>query len=108
MSKKEIQSLKKRLPTIKSLAMLKMEKNFIALEKGYCRQPYKYFEIHFWINKLNEELKEFKEAFNKRDINNMKEELADLSNVIDYIFELLLSFELNDNNTRTRDLLEVE
>jgi NTP pyrophosphatase (non-canonical NTP hydrolase) len=100
--------LKKRLVTIKSLAALKMEKNFIALEKGYYRQPYKYFPIHFWIDKLNEELEEFKIGFNKRDVNNMKEELADLSNVIDYIFELLLSFEMNDQNTCSKDLLEIK
>lgn len=81
--------LKKRLLTIKTLNAMKMEKNFIALEKGYSRQPYLTYNIFFWIDKLEEELLELRKAVIINDITNIKEELADLSNVIDYAFEYI-------------------
>ena len=54
--------LKKRLPHIKSLAMVKMEKNFIALEKGYPRQPYNTLKQSksFLVFRIEEELNELK------------------------------------------------
>ncbi len=87
----QISKLKHRLPDIKSLSMLKMEKNFIALEKGYPRQPYNESEqpVSFMIHRIEEELEELKEAFNKQDILVMKEECADISNLVDYLFEQL-------------------
>jgi NTP pyrophosphatase (non-canonical NTP hydrolase) len=82
--------LKIRLPTIKSLAMLKMEKNFIAyVEKGYPRQPYIQYPINIWIRRIKDELYEFIKASNENDIIGMKEELADISNIVDYMFEVL-------------------
>jgi hypothetical protein len=93
----ERKDLKFRLPTIKSLAMLKMEKNFIAYcEKKYPRQPYKELPPSYLIQRIEEEVKELKEAFDKSDkdfINNMLEECADVSNLIDYLYECLLSFQ---------------
>jgi len=85
-------SLKHRLPDIKSLNMLKMEKNFIALEKGYPRQPYNDSKqpISFMIHRIEEELEELKGAFNRQNISVMKEECADISNLVDYLFEQLL------------------
>lgn len=95
MSEEEIKQLKKRLPEIKSLNMLKMEKNFIALEKGYPRQPYNDMNqpTSFLIRRIEEELQELKDAFKKRNIQVMKEECADISNIVDYLFEMLLKFE---------------
>ncbi|MGD0071387.1 MAG: hypothetical protein ABSB71_07925 [Candidatus Bathyarchaeia archaeon] len=98
---KEYNGKKADIPMIRSLAMLKMEKNFIAhCDKGYPRQPYKDFNqpTSFLISRMDDELKELKEAFERKDIVNMQEELADLSNVIDYAFEQLCRFRSYSNN----------
>jgi chromosomal replication initiation ATPase DnaA len=96
MKEQEIAQLKRRLPQIKSLSMLKMEKNFIALEKGYPRQPYNAPNqpTSFLISRIEDELTELKQAFKKLDIAIMKEECADISNIVDYLFEMLLQFEM--------------
>jgi len=88
---KDPKNLKWRLPNIKSLAMLKMEKNFIALEKGYPRQPYASEKqtIAFMIHRIEEELTELKEAYDQQNIQVMEEECADISNLTDYLFEQL-------------------
>jgi hypothetical protein len=88
--------LKHRLPNIRTLAMLKMEKNFIAhIEKGYPRQPYadEKQSTLFLIMRLEDELKELKDAYYNNEILVMKEECADISNVIDYLFEKLAHVE---------------
>jgi hypothetical protein len=79
--------MKEHLKLIKSLAMLKMEKNFLALEKGYPRQPYMEQTCEELITHLEDELNELKAGFENQDFFNMKEELADISNIVDYIFE---------------------
>lgn len=92
----EKRDLKHRLPDIKSLAMLKMEKNFIAhMEKGYPRQPYRDENqpIAFMIRRIQEELEELREAFRTAKFQTMKEECADISNIVDYLFEELLIVE---------------
>lgn len=91
MNEQEIKRLKKRLPHIKTLAMLKMEKNFIALEKGYPRQPYNApnQSTSFLVYRIEEELEELKDALAKKDFLVMKEECADISNLVDYLFEKL-------------------
>lgn len=95
LTQEKIQHLKRRLRDIKSLTMLKMEKNFIALEKGYPRQPYadSHQPTSFLIQRIEDELTELKEAFKIRDIAVMKEECADISNIVDYLFEQLLRLE---------------
>lgn len=92
MSQNETSNLKKRLPTIKTLSMLKIEKNFIALEKGYPRQPYldPHQSLSFLIDRLLDEYIELQRAEITKNSENMKEELADMSNIIDYIFEKLI------------------
>jgi hypothetical protein len=53
--------LKHRLPNIRTLAMLKMEKNFIAhIEEGYPRQPYndEKQSVNFLISRVEDELNE--------------------------------------------------
>ena len=98
---KEYNDKKTNIPMIRSIAMLKMEKNFIAhCDKGYSRQPYKDNNqpTSFLISRLDDELKELKEAFERKDIVNMQEELADLSNIIDYLFEQLCQFRSYSNN----------
>lgn len=79
----EIRKLKYRLPMIETLAMLKMEKNFIALEKGYPRQPYASEKqpIAFMIHHIEQELTELKEAYEQQNIIGMQEECADISNI---------------------------
>lgn len=73
---------------IKTLAMLKMEKNFRGhIEKGYPRFPYRIYNMLFWIERLTQELNELKEKFALLDFEGMREELADLSNLVDYDFE---------------------
>lgn len=92
MEKDKFVHLKHRLPGIKTLAMLKMEKNFIALiEKGYSRQPYdaEGQPTAFLIDRIRDELKELQLAYLNHDLLGMKEECADISNLVDYLFEKL-------------------
>jgi NTP pyrophosphatase (non-canonical NTP hydrolase) len=90
---KDPKKLKWRLPKINSLAMLKMEKNFIAYcEKNYPRQPYQDEKqpIFFLLKRIIEETQELCEAYCFKNVKGMKEECADISNLIDYVFEKLL------------------
>lgn len=75
---------------IKSLAMLKMEKNFIAVnEKNYPQSPYDVLDTGYLVQRLLEEVQELHEAYCQQDCEAMKKEVADCSNVLDYIFERL-------------------
>ena len=75
---------------MKTLAMIKMEKNFIAhIEKGYPRKPYEYFDLGFLRMRLLQEVTELNEALKSGTIEDAKRECADVSNVVDYIFEKL-------------------
>lgn len=100
MTEQKIRELKKRLPNIRSLAMLKMEKNFIALEKGYPRQPYNYTRqpTSFLIKRIRDELEEMEEAFSKKNVTVMMEECADISNLVDYLFEQLVRFQFQNRS----------
>ncbi len=92
-NKKSVLNLKHRLPIIKTLAMLKMEKNFIALEKGYDRQPYRNNQatLRRFLQRIREETDEFERAIANWDMDNCAEELADISNIVDYAFEAVTS-----------------
>jgi len=78
---------------IKSLSMLKMEKNFIAvIEKEYPRQPHKHYtesELFSFINREMAELKKEWQAGSGSPIRIMNE-IADVSNCLDFFFELML------------------
>lgn len=74
---------------MKTLAMIKMEKNFRAQEKGYPRKPYEIFTCRFLFSRIEDEVKELKKALMNSDIENAKLECADVSNLIDYLFEKL-------------------
>lgn len=102
----EPKSLKYRLPNILTIAMLKMEKNFIAQEKGYPRQPYNDSTqtVEFLITRIEDELKELKTAHKIKNVLLMKEECADISNIVDYLFEKLTKLEVEE----LRRLLEGE
>jgi len=77
---------------MKTLAMIKMEKNFIAhIEKGYPRHPYSHYTIGQLIDRLDEEQNELIEAYQKLDYTEAMKECADISNLTDYIFEALSS-----------------
>jgi hypothetical protein len=92
----EKNDLKFRLSTIKSLAMLKMEKNFIAhCEKKYPRQPYKELSPEYLIRRIQEEQKELEAGLIASDFDNMMEECADISNLVDYLFEVVLRYKIN-------------
>lgn len=85
-----------------------MEKNFIAqIDKRYPRKPYEAYDLEFLRKRLLEEVNELNEALKAVDktesdlkplfIVTEREELlekarlecADVSNVVDYIFEKL-------------------
>jgi len=104
---------------MKTLAMMKMEKNFIAqIDKHYPRKPYEHYSLNFLRKRLLEEMNELNEVLKtieamKSDvkplfilteretlIENAKLECADVSNVVDYIFEKLL----NDAEKKKRDI----
>ena len=73
---------------MKTLAMMKMEKNFRAhIEKKYPRKPYEHYNLEFWIYRLKQELQELTKGYENRDVENIREELADISNLVDYAFE---------------------
>lgn len=68
--------------------MIKMEKNFIAhMEKNYPRQPYLIYGIPFLVERLEDEVKELKQVLMLNDLQEAKLECADVSNIIDYLFE---------------------
>lgn len=95
---REQKDLKHRISEIRSLAMLKMEKNFIAhIEKGYPRQPYKELSPSYLILRIEEELAELKAVLKSGDVLGVMEECADVSNLTDYLFELCASFYFLDN-----------
>lgn len=72
----------------KTLAMLKMEKNFIAhIEKQKPRYPYARFSAHFILTRINQEFRELRNACATNDADKAKEEIADISNFLDYLFE---------------------
>jgi len=76
------------MPKPETLAMMKMEKNFTAvLEKNYPRYPYERYDVFFLLMRLREELQELERALKEQDFPNAKWECADISNIIDYIFE---------------------
>jgi len=85
---------------ITSLAMLKMEKNFIAHnEKGYPRQPYKQYSLADCFGFVKREVDELELAvrqyyqimpnkhFEDELLVSIRNEIADVSNCLDYLFE---------------------
>lgn len=74
---------------MKTLAMMKMEKNFVAQEKGYPRKPYEKLTFSDLFLRLDEEMAELFNAVFTHEIENAKKECADVSNIVDYIFERL-------------------
>lgn len=82
------------LKRIKTLATLKMEKNFIAvLSKRYPRNPYERFTTAFLFNRLRDEMRELGDALDKNDLREAMLEIADLSNICDFLFERLCLLE---------------
>jgi len=94
--------------SIKSLAMIKMEKNFQALEKGYQRQPYtcpiangqrEFTLIGFVLREMEELVESIDIWVNSEDRDavqfaNIREEIADVSNCLDYLYEAVLREEM--------------
>ena len=75
--------------SMKTLAMIKMEKNFRALEKGYPREPYNVETNQTLLTRLAQETIELIEEIEKGNVQQAKLECADISNIIDYLFERL-------------------
>lgn len=74
----------------KTLAMIKMEKNFIAhIKKKYPRKPYMHSSLMFFLKRLGEEIKELRKAISIQDWEGAKVECGDVSNILDFIFERL-------------------
>ena len=70
--------------------MYKMEKNFIAVnKKKYPQNPYEKLSTSYLLSRLHEEYDELYEAFIQQDGEAMRKEVADCSNILDYIFERL-------------------
>ena len=88
---------------ILSLAMLKMEKNFIAHnEKGYPKQPYKDFSLYDCYGFVEREMKELDASVKhhwfggRTNIDRLiaiRNEIADVSNCLDYLYEKTLMME---------------
>jgi len=92
-----------KVEDVTSLSMLKMEKNFIAHnDKGYPRQPYKEFSLYDCFGFVKREMKELDEAFkhhwfggrtNVDRLIVLRNEIADVSNCLDYLYEKVLRAE---------------
>ena len=79
----------------KTLAMIKMEKNFIAhIDKNYPRFPYEELPLEYLCKRLFQEVNELSEALKAEDIEGSKLECGDVSNIVDYIFEALTKKEV--------------
>lgn len=95
------ENLKHRIPEINSLAMLKMEKNFIAhIEKRYPRQPYRKLLPSYLLKRIKEEVEELEQALLQGDILDIMEECADISNIVDYLFEVVLGLKKQKEKQR--------
>jgi NTP pyrophosphatase (non-canonical NTP hydrolase) len=71
-----------------TLAMIKMEKNFIAVnQKGRTQYPYTDMTLQQLRDRLYQELDELDQAIETKDYINTQKECADVSNITDYIFE---------------------
>ena len=79
-----------------SLNFWKREKNFMAQDKGYVRDP-EGFPFKFLLERLDDEIKELKESlegYYAYDLSSVGEahqesiikECADISNLVDYIY----------------------
>lgn len=94
----------------KTLAMLKMEKNFVGVvEKGYPRKPYLMFPVwkygytsqtlfEFFVQESNELHSAVVKACMTRDpkdIEEARKEVADVSNCLDFLDEGLLRMEVS-------------
>ena len=78
------------LGNILTLAMLKMEKNFVAhLTKCYPREPYNAFDEAFLLERIKQEVKELELALDSPEPHFAMEECADVSNFVDFLFERL-------------------
>ena len=90
--------------TVKSLSMLKMEKNFVAaMDKGYPRRPYEKWDIVDLHSFVEREMKELKHEvitlgkveefglFEHDQLIKIMNEIADVSNTLDYLYERLLN-----------------
>jgi len=72
----------------KTLAMRKMQKNFIAVQKkGYPQKPYEYSSLRFLFNRLYAEIEELGKALALMDYEGALNECADCSNFLDYLYE---------------------
>ena len=94
---------------MKTLAMIKMEKNFVAvIEKGYPRKPYKNLSTTYLLGRLKEEVEELSEAIMRMDSEDLqsceeaKKECADVSNIVDYLFERLSALHSGKKNRNIR------
>ena len=90
------------LKVIKSLSMLKMEKNFRAQDKGYVRMPpesFPIYDLYLWVLR---EMDELTQAMQKPDFDytNIREEIADVSNCLDYLYESALRLEIQSSYTQ--------
>lgn len=71
-----------------TLAMIKMYKNLRAvIEKGYPRKPYEEFTCKQLLDRIKGETQELEQARNDNELVNMLFEIADVSNLLDYLFE---------------------
>ena len=94
------------LEPIKSLAMLKMEKNFRAQDKGYVRMPPDSFnmtELHGWVRRemleLDAAMEDTKPFTTKAALAHIREEIADVANCLDYLYESALRDEVRMGET---------
>ncbi len=84
------------LKVLKSLNILKMEKNFRAQDKGYVRIPPDNFDIEELFKWVKREMKELDDAISIYDLTNIREEIADVSNCLDYLYEKTLREEMGE------------
>ena len=67
-----------------------------VIDKKYERKPQDEYSYTFWIMRLEEEKEELEEALHESE-DAVMDELADMSNIIDYMYEKALTKALSTN-----------
>jgi len=74
--------------------MLKMEKNFRGQDKGYVRMPPDSSDINELHSYIYREMAELDESLTTDDTVHIREEIADVINCLEYLYETVLRKEI--------------
>jgi len=94
---------KERFMWVRRMFNLRKEVKLEKVKHKHINEEYDFMDL---VDHLDDEYDEFAEAWTKNDIEHMMEELVDMSNMLDFMFEYLFTQkeaglkELDENQTR--------